>query len=417
MIISFLAILAEELLLKRSLKLTPDSSNVAIYNSDDSRVTGASRSTLKYDENGFLLDCHIVQSNYAWPYCSIVFDFSIPETSSQPFGYDLSGYSEVEIEVSYLTPDHRNLGARFQSRNFNPAYSQIGNFDSLKFGTLEFFPAKEEQVIKFNLQDMNVPSWWLGANKVTLSQSRPEYGDVILLEVSTDSTITPGHYQLRLTSLTLKGRYLADIDLYLLISLLWVCCGFLLLVKRLNVFKFALMETHKEKQNLNEIVIRDQLTGCYNRNALDQFLSSTSEQSINTEYSLIICDIDHFKQINDQYGHLVGDQVLTELVKLVSRYLTPSQKLIRWGGEEFIILCPNTKADNAVILAQSIRTAVQQATWPEQIQLTASFGVAEKESQEHQKALMHRADLALYHSKRTGRNKVSLAGYDQSIAS
>lgn len=129
--------------------------------------------------------------------------------------------------------------------------------------------------------------------------------------------------------------------------------------------------------------------------------------------SLILLDIDHFKSINDSFGHDMGDRVLTEIAALVRESLTPRRTLYRVGGEEFAIILPGTMADNAALMAEQVRITLTKATatWDGMPHVTASFGVASLDPDiDCADAWLKCADLALYASKNNGRNRVTSNG-------
>lgn len=126
-------------------------------------------------------------------------------------------------------------------------------------------------------------------------------------------------------------------------------------------------------------------------------------------------DIDFFKSINDGYGHDIGDQVLVELAHLLKRNLRKADCCARWGGEEFMLLAPETSLEQAVRLANKIRDAIKHTAFPIQGSVTASFGVVEVHAQDSVKSLMKRVDNALYLAKEEGRDQVSTGGLLPSV--
>jgi len=157
--------------------------------------------------------------------------------------------------------------------------------------------------------------------------------------------------------------------------------------------------------------IIDDLTLLYNRNFFTAFLEKAVEQSnrYNHDLSLIITDIDHFKKVNDTHGHLTGDDILKEMGALLKKFCRVSDLAVRWGGEEFIILMPETNISGAAILAEKIRSGVAAHNFSVVSGLTASFGVAslkKKGEKDDGSNLLKNADEALYTAKENGRNQV-----------
>lgn len=154
----------------------------------------------------------------------------------------------------------------------------------------------------------------------------------------------------------------------------------------------------------------DKLTGLYNRLRLDELLSEqlALSQRSGSPFTLVLCDIDHFKKINDDHGHLVGDEVLVELAKLLQTHTRATDYVGRWGGEEFLIICPATTAEGAQKLIESLREAVTQLNFNHDLTLTMSFGIAAAPPHGIVN-ILKTADNALYEAKRRGRNRVVVA--------
>jgi len=166
-----------------------------------------------------------------------------------------------------------------------------------------------------------------------------------------------------------------------------------------------------EKKQLATI---DPLTGAYNRRQGDVLLAV--EFSRRTRYgrpfAVLTMDIDHFKAVNDRFGHPAGDSVLCAVVQTCRNILRPTDLLVRWGGEEFLVILPETDTNAAMVAAERLRTAVEanEATLPGgvNIRVTVSIGVA-LPSSESSSELLSRCDVALYSAKTGGRNRVFLA--------
>jgi len=179
----------------------------------------------------------------------------------------------------------------------------------------------------------------------------------------------------------------------------------------LEVTLRELSEVNQELERLNAI---DPLTGVHNRRHFDKRLRNEGRRSRReqTPLSLAIIDVDYFKQINDKYGHDGGDACLIHVTKVFQKLIQrPTDDLCRIGGEEFAIILPNTDLDGAYHVAESMRTALEQAPMTydsETIELTVSVGVSTTiiESEEHSQALFRHADELLYQAKAAGRNTV-----------
>ncbi|CAA6818500.1 MAG: Unknown protein [uncultured Sulfurovum sp.] len=152
----------------------------------------------------------------------------------------------------------------------------------------------------------------------------------------------------------------------------------------------------------------DPLTNIYNRVKLDRLLRDISfdVKKFNQEATLILFDIDHFKSVNDDYGHNVGDSVLIELSGLVRISLRPEDIFARWGGEEFVILLKNTSLKETTALASRLRQEIEKFHFSTVKDVTCSFGVTEFRAGDTERLLFKRVDEALYEAKENGRNQV-----------
>lgn len=174
----------------------------------------------------------------------------------------------------------------------------------------------------------------------------------------------------------------------------------------------SLAEAHAQlalkSRELELLSVTDRLTGLGNRHKLDERLAHelTRSRRHGTALAVIILDIDHFKAVNDTYGHQAGDEVLAEMAALLQRHSRASDVLGRWGGEEFLLLCPETDESGAVSLAEQLRASIEAARFPALKRVTASFGVAAWRPADDGEALLRRADEALYRAKAKGRNRV-----------
>jgi len=165
------------------------------------------------------------------------------------------------------------------------------------------------------------------------------------------------------------------------------------------------------KQKLKNITNRanlDSLTGAYSRHYGETLLSKELERSTRTPRatSLLVLDIDHFKQFNDTYGHQMGDKVLMQLVSVIELNLRASDTLIRWGGEEFCVILPKTLEDEAYVMAERLRAKIAKHSFSGVASVQVSIGLASSEPNDSVHALFKRADLMLYEAKKQGRNRV-----------
>jgi len=218
-------------------------------------------------------------------------------------------------------------------------------------------------------------------------------------------------------ALTVRGRHTTWPDL-IVPAVFFFGAGFVWLTASLSLQTATDIRrvTLLEREN-----ITDPLMGIYNRRYLDRRLEEECARA--RRYALplaiLLIDIDHFKHINDAYGHQVGDLVLSYLGKLLLQAIRASDIAARYGGEEILIIAPNTTPSSAGTLAERLRQHVEThalvlttiANKPQEIHITVSTGVAGlSESVTDSQGLVHHADEALYHAKQEGRNRVMIYG-------
>ncbi|HEY8162327.1 MAG: GGDEF domain-containing protein [Methylocystis sp.] len=177
--------------------------------------------------------------------------------------------------------------------------------------------------------------------------------------------------------------------------------------EQISKLRFELAEKQAESQ-------KDTLTSAYNRRYFDRKLSNVlAETSRRTmSVSLILADLDHFKAINDEHGHLVGDEVLKMFADQLQKHARTDDIVARYGGEEFAVILPDTRMDAAIAIAEKMRSWLDANNWkiagkPQSQKITASFGVAQSRPSDSAAELISRADACLYASKSSGRNRVT----------
>jgi len=165
-----------------------------------------------------------------------------------------------------------------------------------------------------------------------------------------------------------------------------------------------------DKKRVERLSVTDKLTQLYNRVRLEEIFTVEIAKfhRYNTSFSIILIDIDYFKDVNDTYGHNVGDSLLKEISMLLRTSVRIEDVVGRWGGEEFIILSNNYDLAGVLYLAEKIRKRIEEYDFNIVGKKTASFGIAILNKEDTQESLIYRADKSLYHAKKTGRNRVCL---------
>lgn len=170
-------------------------------------------------------------------------------------------------------------------------------------------------------------------------------------------------------------------------------------------------DEHTQALELEKLSITDELTLLYNRRHINEIMDEQLElfKRYQKTSSYIMIDIDHFKKVNDDFGHQIGDEILINAAKTIKDNLRQVDYAGRWGGEEFLIICQETVLESAIIMAEKLRKAFMDIQTPSGKHITASFGVGEIIFGENVDSIIERIDDALYTAKENGRNQVRAA--------
>lgn len=207
-------------------------------------------------------------------------------------------------------------------------------------------------------------------------------------------------------------------ELLVILSLATVLSQLALLGGYLNSLRGRLDRQNRELQRalsrIEELATHDELTGVHNRRSLNEFLKHELDraQRGGGPFCLAIMDLDSFKQINDTWGHAVGDAVLVRIARILADHLRDADRFGRFGGEEFLAIFVDTSVDEAALVAERLRAAVAREEIPElpgEAGITVSLGIAEWQRSDDPETIIERADRALYQAKHQGGNRVSRA--------
>jgi diguanylate cyclase (GGDEF)-like protein len=176
---------------------------------------------------------------------------------------------------------------------------------------------------------------------------------------------------------------------------------------------YRLIDNHEKlTEKIKRLSEEDYLTRLYNRRKLHEVIESEILRSrrYNNTFAIILLDIDNFKTTNDMFGHNIGDKILVEIANIIRQTIRESDIAGRWGGEEFLVFCPQTSSEGAFALAEKLRINIEKHEFEEVGYKTGSFGVARIEHGDNVQALINRADQALYTAKESGKNMVLVSG-------
>lgn len=382
----------------------------------DSVDGGTSAISMRRTDSSVIVDYEL-RDGYAYPYAGVKIFLGDGKTR----GRNMSKYDSIFVWLK----NSGNGTVRFYMRGFDEALYRADDETSLKFNEIEYFPKDESYPAVFVPQEFRVASWWVAQNKINVHKARVDLTNIPLIEIQTGTNAPLGKGSLEIKGLCFKGKKISKVDLVTTLVALWFVTFFIILIIRFFDYSRERAANRKKREelekNLRALEIEkseyeksskeDPLTGCLNRAGFNNVLMREQENLSKNgcPVSFIILDIDHFKQVNDSYGHNVGDEVLVNLTKLIQSKIRNTDALVRWGGEEFVILCGDTPIQNAQFLAEKLRMAIEETQLISQQQVTCSFGIAEMIPYEDPKNLFERADKALYASKEGGRNRVTSA--------
>lgn len=342
----------------------------------------------------------------------------------QSHGVDLRGFThmKVKLNITGVVPN-----VRLFIRNFDPAYSVPDDTDSTKFQSVIINVSDLNKELKIDLEEFMVAEWWLAARQLSRELSRSDFNNVVSFGMDFIDGSPAGIHDVEIQSIEFTGGWIKAENWYLLILGFWML-GILSytvvrmirlnqqteydgkVIRQLNLTNEQLQQ---EKDNFRRLSTVDPLTQAYNRFGIDQIVSTLmicNDDNMHRreapDFALIIIDIDHFKQINDTYGHDVGDLVLQHVSSLINGAIRPQDFLGRWGGEEFVVIMPRTSKTFAYELADRVRDLIAHTPFYAKVPLniTASFGVSEKQQGEDFGTTFKRADVALFKAKSSGRN-------------
>lgn len=176
----------------------------------------------------------------------------------------------------------------------------------------------------------------------------------------------------------------------------------------MKVMERQRLKLQDANRQLRRLAVTDGLTGLMNRRRFNELLDETLDRAIRQDhkFSLLLFDIDHFKALNDNFGHQAGDEILIKFAGILSSTARRYERPARYGGEEFAIILDNCDAAAAQLAAERFRAAILAEVWPHR-EITASVGCSTFSGVESARGIIEQADEALYHSKRTGRNRVT----------
>nr|WP_210443147.1 GGDEF domain-containing protein [Vibrio crassostreae] len=399
--ITLLSLFSFDKLMNKSYIISPDK-YPTLANTDRDH-DGGTVASLHKSNNGIELQCDF-ERTYSKPFCEVEFVIS-----KEGKGLDLSTFDSVTINMDY--EGQENPRFRFYIRNYDEGYSVKGDAMSNKFNRLDFSLPDASQI---DLGYFNVPFWWIDHYQRPVSDSAVDITNAVSVELGLGASTLAGHHSLNISSIVFQGKIISKallgellIGLWVVYAIYYVACA--LHIAQRNKTRLAQQQRHltQEIEELKVKATTDPLTGCRNRTeALDTFYDFEWLAQQGKMIHVALFDLDHFKQINDQHGHEVGDKVLIQFVTIANETLGEQYLLYRWGGEEFLLVCLEQTTLQCHESIDDLYLAMNQNTWPNAQTVTASTGVTLLKQNESIRSAIKRADKALYEAKDNGRNQV-----------
>lgn len=417
-LLTLILILIYDYLPQRQYRLLP-AYDAWAFSTDDRERGGSSVAQWIGDDNS-LWRCELRHSDD--PGCAIGVALS-RDTSDWTAGIDFSTYEAVVIDIDYSGPAKL---IRMHFRNFDEQISTPEDYNSPKFNKINLRVNDLKEPIRIDFSEFQLADWWINQYDIPRKWSQTTFDRVTSFGMDFAAPAPLGTHEIKINRIEFVGNYVSSDTWYLGILGIWM--GIILstslyrlhdlrkrsLRDKLRLQEMAdyareMREQAKDFQQQSRI---DALTGTYNRFGLQHIIDTAFEwRRKGDRLSLLLMDLDYFKAVNDTYGHTAGDQVLKAAANLLLSNTRSFDSVARWGGEEFIILCPQTEPENAMKLAEKIRLKLKQLEFPEhpKLQLSATFGVCEVKEGESFALAFARADTALYDGKRQGRDRCVLA--------
>jgi diguanylate cyclase (GGDEF)-like protein len=354
-----------------------------------------------------------LRTGYKYPFCAYEL---VLDRDRDDRGLDLSRFQTIAITLDYQGPAD---SLRLYLKNYDSRYSRPSDRATDKFNQIELPLHEGRQTIEAKFDDIKVADWWAQANRVPYRLSHAQFDNIVGLEIDTGSNARPGRHAFRVESIVLKGEIVPVEQWYLGILGFWLILICLFTISRIlglqrDLRQRGLMErvAQGEAQLARETARRDHLTGLLNRRGVTERYQQMMAEGMDRPIAIMLVDLDHFKAVNDQHGHVLGDEVLATFAAVLRKNVRDSDLIARWGGEEFLLIGPVSDARAATEMADKLRLKIAAAEFPHG-GLTASFGVYYCDRlPEKVRPAIGFADRALYAAKENGRDRVVL--YDAS---
>ena len=402
LLLTAVAVIWQRPILERTIRYTPQAVAAMDHHLfSDQDAGGGSRT---YARGPFSWDCDLRSGN-PYPYCG--YELFL-DRHRGIHGLDLSNMRAFAVTMTY---SGASTSFRIHLKNFDPHYATQADSESPKYMRVEAdtTPGKAQRT-EFVLSDFGVADWWLRKRKLAPEFGKPQFNDITSLIIETGSEAPLGHHSFTVKDITVRRDILSDAQYYSLLLGTWIVMIALYLGYRVGNLRRALKERGLLEaialREAQEAACRDPLTGLLNRRGVNErFDALVRERRDTAGLAVMLIDIDHFKRLNDNFGHEYGDAVLSAIASLIGRSVRVIDIAARWGGEEFVVICADVDRKATLRIAEKLRTSIETGDFGRAGAVTASFGLHwSATAEDGLPALVAQADKALYAAKAAGRN-------------
>ena len=403
-LLTVVAVLAHRFLPERRLTLGPSQEGAHFY------LTKGEEALTQVDwvdQTRLHFKCHFVEAVSG---ASCGYTYELLQGKDISYGTDLSRYQNLNLTIRY-TGSARYM--RVAVRNFDPRFSRVEDFNTTKFNTLNLQPKDLAKRVAIDLHEFTVPEWWTAQYNLPRELAQPDLSNAIAISIYLQAEAAGTDHDVRVEKVEFSGEWISAEYWYLGILCAWMIAAVFYGLSQWLQLRRQHTELLSEKDKFERLSTIDGLTKVLNRHGIERFIAALQVQNLPT--SVIVIDLDHFKKINDHRGHYAGDRVLQNVGEILKAHTRNTDGLGRWGGEEFILVCPGATLSKAADLAEKLRQRILQTNFiPEDpLSVTASFGVATSPAGGSFEEAFQQADQALYLAKSRGRNCVVAAAEEQ----
>jgi len=332
-------------------------------------------------------------------------------------GTDLSHFKTLNLAIRY-TGNAKYL--RVAIRNFDARFSKVEDLNSPKYNFVNIPSRDLAKPVAIKLSEFWVPEWWIAQYDLPRSLSQPDLSNATIFSFDLRGDLGGSHHDIQIDKIEFVGDWISAESWYLgilcvlvVFSTTYAASQWLLLRRKHREQRRKIDDLESEKENYRKLSTLDALTNVLNRHGIERFVENL--QVTRVPASVIVIDIDNFKDVNDRRGHYGGDRVLRKMGEILRAHTRNTDGLGRWGGEEFVLVCPGASLEKAAELAEKLRHRIKETNFipDDPLPITASFGVATAQADQSFEDAFRQADEALYLAKNRGRNCVVAASEDQ----